>query len=238
VRRASRPPPHDRRHTVLGQRRVGKTRRHPWCPRLSHIGPEVLEFSLGTPPPLSCLQNPENKGSILRLCARSLSLQELYAKSREHGGYAWGATWRRSSLELPGSQRQIVKEPHYPADNVLICRLSDCVNAVNDNVRVRSWVTDAALSSGVTCFGGNGLGNSYRHCALWEAGIVEIESAWTARKSGSANKRGAGTSVPRSRLAFKERTQTGTGPGIDGLRMEVPISQKPTSGPPCRQVPR
>ena len=33
------------------------------------------------------MQNLENKRSNLRLCARSLSLQDLHAKSREHGSY-------------------------------------------------------------------------------------------------------------------------------------------------------
>src|SRR5271166_1828251 len=37
------------------------------------------------PPSPFWLQNLENNGSILGLCARSLSLQELQAKSREHG---------------------------------------------------------------------------------------------------------------------------------------------------------
>src|SRR5579863_6141534 len=32
------------------------------------------------------LQNPENKRSTLRLCARSLNLQDLHAKSSEPGG--------------------------------------------------------------------------------------------------------------------------------------------------------
>jgi hypothetical protein len=39
---------------------------------------------LGTPLPLR-LQNLENKRSVLRLAARSLSFQKLRAKSRQHG---------------------------------------------------------------------------------------------------------------------------------------------------------
>jgi|ERR1022692_2478037 hypothetical protein len=47
---------------------------------------------LGTPLPFR-VQNIENKGFTFRLCARSLSLQELRAKSRQHrsyGGYIPG----------------------------------------------------------------------------------------------------------------------------------------------------
>ena len=49
---------------------------------------ESLLSSTGTPPPPLILQNLGNKGVILPLCARSLSLKELHAKSREHGGCA------------------------------------------------------------------------------------------------------------------------------------------------------
>jgi hypothetical protein len=54
---------------------------------------------VGTPPPCA-VQNLENKRSKFRLCARSLSLQELHAKSREHGSYGWGVEGRGSVLEL------------------------------------------------------------------------------------------------------------------------------------------
>jgi hypothetical protein len=54
---------------------------------LSHNG-TVYRLVLGRPPPPLSVQNLENKRSILRLCARSLRLQELHAKSREHGSYA------------------------------------------------------------------------------------------------------------------------------------------------------
>jgi hypothetical protein len=47
----------------------------------------VYFLVLGYPLPPYSVQNLENKGSNLRLGARSLSLQELHAKSREHGSY-------------------------------------------------------------------------------------------------------------------------------------------------------
>ena len=46
-----------------------------------------LLFSTGTPLPPFVLQNLEKTRVILPLCARSLSLKELHAKSREHWSY-------------------------------------------------------------------------------------------------------------------------------------------------------
>ncbi len=50
---------------------------------------ECYQLVLVPPSPVG-LQNLENKGLILRLCARSLSSKELHAKSREHWSYAGG----------------------------------------------------------------------------------------------------------------------------------------------------
>ena len=44
-----------------------------------------LLFGMGTPLPPLFLQNLEKKRFIRRLSARSLSLRDLHAKSREHG---------------------------------------------------------------------------------------------------------------------------------------------------------
>ena len=46
-----------------------------------------LPFGTQYPPSPLLLQNLENKQVILRLRARSLSLKDLHAKSREHGSY-------------------------------------------------------------------------------------------------------------------------------------------------------
>src|SRR5208282_3121850 len=54
----------------------------------------------GTPLPPVILQNPEKTRFILRLCARSLSLKELHAKSRQHGSYGWQAAVLTVPLEL------------------------------------------------------------------------------------------------------------------------------------------
>src|SRR5271165_378021 len=55
---------------------------------LSHSGKFTVWYRV---PPSPCrLQNLENKGLESRLWARSLSLRELRAKSREHRGYGGG----------------------------------------------------------------------------------------------------------------------------------------------------
>ena len=48
---------------------------------------QSLLFGTGYPPSPLGLQNLENKRLKFSLCARSLSLQDLHAKSREHGSY-------------------------------------------------------------------------------------------------------------------------------------------------------
>ena len=65
----------------------------------SHLGTRftfLYPFSGYPPPPLRA-QNLKNKRFILSLCARSLSLQELHAKSREHRSYG-------RSTRCPGSR--------------------------------------------------------------------------------------------------------------------------------------
>ena len=54
----------------------------------SHIGTRILLEEYPLPPFI--LQNLEKTRFILRLSARSLSLKNLYAKSREHGSYELG----------------------------------------------------------------------------------------------------------------------------------------------------
>ena len=62
----------------------------------SHNG---KEYCLAwVPPSPFCAQNPENKDFNFRPYARSLSLQELYAKSRDHGSYGREATSLRPVL--------------------------------------------------------------------------------------------------------------------------------------------
>ncbi len=70
---------------------------------LSHNG-TVYCLTLGTPSPRLDSQNIENKQFNLRLCARSLSLQELHAKSREHGSY--GGCWR----PVLGTEKNILEQ--------------------------------------------------------------------------------------------------------------------------------
>src|SRR5208282_1800446 len=98
--------------------------------RMSALFPyrESLLFTSSYPPlPPLRLQNLENKRFILPLPARSLSLKDLYAKSREHWGYGGVAlpfwekgglpgtsfashTWFGLPLGGPGLGGQIVKE--------------------------------------------------------------------------------------------------------------------------------
>jgi hypothetical protein len=109
---------------------------------LSKLG--SLLFGTGYPSPVS-LQNPENKGSILRLCARSLSLQELRAKSGEHWSYGGREVpfWNRTdSLERGSPRSRVVtrvklsKIEDYLADNVSCSSLSDSKYMVDDKRRV------------------------------------------------------------------------------------------------------
>src|ERR1700730_2712854 len=86
---------------------------------------------LGTPSPFG-LQNLENKRSLLRLCARSLSLQELRAKSREHRSYAGGDVLRDKGRHSRSSGLQVAavawvrlsKNEYYLVDNVRSTSLS------------------------------------------------------------------------------------------------------------------
>jgi hypothetical protein len=61
---------------------------------------EFNVYYWGIPPPPLVFQNLENKRFILSLCARSLSLKELRAKSREHGSYGCQSGCPGSLLEL------------------------------------------------------------------------------------------------------------------------------------------
>jgi hypothetical protein len=91
---------------------------------------------LGTPPSPCCVQNIENMRVILRLCARSLSLKELRAKSRQHGSY---------SVRRPGTESRFgtwrctcgsdCQRTYYPTDNVAGYRLSYCPGPVNEKSR-------------------------------------------------------------------------------------------------------
>jgi len=94
-----------------------------------------LLFSIrGDPPSPFCLQNLENKASNSRLYARSLSLQELRAKSREHWSYV-GATvplWNQANLleasihKVHGvAEVRLSKINYYLFDNVSCTRLAD-----------------------------------------------------------------------------------------------------------------
>jgi len=88
--------------------------------------PKLGEFTvylLDNPLPPFVLQNLGNKGVILPLCARSSSLKELHAKSREHWSYGRGAISRfgkaRAFLERDFGSRAIAgvrlsKSVHYP----------------------------------------------------------------------------------------------------------------------------
>ena len=91
------------------------------------------------------MQNLENKRFILPLCARSLSLKDLHAKSREHGSYGGAARTLCPVLE-PGRVQHLKRgmESHaiarvrlskigdYLPDNVSRPRLSGLGHAVND----------------------------------------------------------------------------------------------------------
>ena len=91
-----------------------------------------LLSSTGTPPPPFISQNLEKTRFILRLSARSLSLKELHAESREHWSYG-GA--RRPILKsrdaFAGSRSRastwvrLSKINDYLVDNVRCDRLSD-----------------------------------------------------------------------------------------------------------------
>jgi hypothetical protein len=104
------------------------------------------------PPPPLVVQNLENKRFILSLCARSLSLKELHAKSREHGSYSSCLAPLCSGLVLDdGTGRklrpwrgclgagkiprnawlELSKTGHYLVDNALWLSLSDLKDGVN-----------------------------------------------------------------------------------------------------------
>jgi hypothetical protein len=87
---------------------IGLTRRFARRPTIPVLGWSLL-FSTGTPLPL-CLQNLENNGFVLRLCARSLSLQDLQAKSREHGSYGEAPRILGPVLELGGRHLERARE--------------------------------------------------------------------------------------------------------------------------------
>jgi len=83
------------------------------------------------------MQNLGNKRFTSPPCARSLSLKELRAKSREHGSYAWGATVLRPISELaetaaPSLRSRLSKIDDYLSDNISCIRLSDTGDGVND----------------------------------------------------------------------------------------------------------
>jgi hypothetical protein len=110
-----------------------------------------------TPSPYA-VQNLENKGSNFSLRARSLSLRELHAKSREHGSYGWhvGArgpfwNWRRSKSAAQGcfggsafaarprsravAWVRLSKTDYYRVDNIFLFRLSNLKHSVKPRNR-------------------------------------------------------------------------------------------------------
>ena len=99
------------------------------------------------------MQNIENKGLILRLCARSSSFKDLCAKSRKHWSYVFGGIpfWEPSQAFAgdretgPSPLLGLSKINHYLEDNLYRIRLSDYEAAVNDKTCCGSWrfvVTD------------------------------------------------------------------------------------------------
>ena len=98
----------------------------------------------GTPLPPLILQNLENKRFISPLGAKSLSLQDLYAKSREHGSYggrerifsSHSGTEKCSplgmGLEAILAWVKLSKTEYYLSGNVPCIRLSALGHAVND----------------------------------------------------------------------------------------------------------
>jgi hypothetical protein len=108
-------------------------------------GNGVYCFSTAYPPPCR-LQNLETKRLKFRLCARSLSLQGLQAKSREHWSYGpskrqlaahfgTGSSAFGAGPEATHRLSQIVKDRRYLVDNVSCNRLSDSKQAVNHKGR-------------------------------------------------------------------------------------------------------
>jgi hypothetical protein len=101
---------------------------------LSHIGTEFTVWYRYPPPPFR-VQNLENKRSNLRLCTRSLSLEELHAKSREHESYDGRTTRFASHFGTKGRSIawvRLSKIKNYLIDNVCCNRLSYKRHAVND----------------------------------------------------------------------------------------------------------
>ena len=91
------------------------------------------------PPPPFILQNLEKTRVILPLCARSLSLKELRAKSREHWSYGGRDVplWNKRTSLGRGSRScaawvRLSKIDDYLVDNVCCSRLSDLEVVVND----------------------------------------------------------------------------------------------------------
>jgi|HubBroStandDraft_2_1064218.scaffolds.fasta_scaffold23438_3 hypothetical protein len=98
--------------------------------RLSRIG---TKYHLVPGPPSPCwLQNLVNKRFKFCPCARSLSLQELHAKSRQHGTYPW-RPWPALpdlGLGLKGRERagehqraRFSKITYYLKDNVMVIHI-------------------------------------------------------------------------------------------------------------------
>jgi hypothetical protein len=88
--------------------------------------PFRAEFTIRyqVPPSPDWAQNIENTRFILRLCARPLSLQELHAKSREHGGYADSVEASSPTLELRFVARPPAKQVAFRSSLIRIIKVS------------------------------------------------------------------------------------------------------------------
>jgi hypothetical protein len=105
------------------------------------------------------LQNLENKGLKLSLCARSLSLQELHAKSRQHGSYGCACRARLSVLGIvppaykPSSHRWgfsvLAPFPMAYAMGCILSPLCSCNRCrLREGTRPDRIVKDQTLSTG------------------------------------------------------------------------------------------
>jgi hypothetical protein len=111
----------------------------------------------GTEYPLPCgVQNLENKGLLLRLCARSLGLQELHAKSREHGSYGWPSSrFGTAGNWTTRRRRHTILSPHW-GFTVPVCQPTACAAgaaflrrfAAGGGSQIGVWRNPAAAEAG------------------------------------------------------------------------------------------